>query len=253
MSKKHVPSMSNRNQSGGGTDAREKRVRVIVTAVIALAFLCALVIPKLVQRQKNRLVGTDSQGVVKGIQDNWLVANLGEGTNRQYSHIADIEPAEGYTLKGTGYLTDPNVRTVYFVSDTGIPEYTVTAAHGRYDQMAADFRDNQEILFTEVLGLGEVETGQAGQWHTAAFWVNGTIDDMFDEDGNAIEPTYDAEGNAVYPQKFEQAAYCYVESPVAGTSVLLSVTQFNRKENAFMDPSEILAFLTRAAQYIRYQ
>ena len=251
MSKNHVPSARSGRKGNEKKDQLDMRITIAVTAVIVLALLCAFFVPRIVRDRRDGVLGVDHSGMVKGIQDHWLVADIGEGTNRRYIHLADIEPMEGYAIKGTGYLTDPNVRSVYFEGEG--PEYSAVTAKGAYDRMAEDFRGNQDILLTQVLELGDVTEGQAGTWRTAAFWVNGTIDDMYDQDGNPVEPGVDDEGNAVYPQKYEQAAYCYVESPREGVSVLLSMVLFDREENAFMEPERMLEILMEAAGRIEYR
>lgn len=251
MSEKKVRSKSTRKPY----TAREKRALILFAAVIVVAALCLGIVPGIVERHRLHLVGTDSAGAVKGLQDNWLVANISQSgaSARRYSHVADIYPLEGYAFRGTGYLTDPNVRTVYYESPgADIPEYTVTIAKENYAAMAEAFASSQEMLFTEIFGRSEVQAGAAAGRATAAFWVNGTIDNMYDADGNPIEPEYDAEGNAVYPQKYELAAYCYVESPQDSLSTLLSVTLFNAEDNDFPEPSALIELLTRAAEKIEY-
>ena len=249
-SKGYRPSKSSRKPF----TAKEKRFLVIAAAVLVIALAGVIVIPNAVQSARLHLVGTDSNGVVKGIQDNWLVANLSKSSGtRQYSHVANAQPVDGYTLKGTGYLTDPNARTVYFEAPGAeIPEYTATIANGNYAEIALNFSTSQDIVLTEVIEQGDIEQSTIAGHAASAFWVNGTIDSLYDDDGNAIDPTYDDEGNAVYPQKYQLAAYCYVESPNPGLSVLLSITMFNTEENVYPDPSTLMSLLASAAERIEF-
>ena len=246
--------MNKKNTSPkGNRTAKENRAMLIFNVLLVVALVSIFVVPRMLYNSRNHIVGTDAAGRVTGLQDNWVVIDLEDRGTKKYSHLADAEPAEGYRLRGTGYLTDENVRMIYFETDGELGEYTVMATHGAYDRRAEEFRGNQEMLLTEVLNLGAVETGQSGKWRTASFCVNGTIDDMYDAEGNAITPTEDAEGNPVYPQKYEQAVYLYLESPMSDTSVLLSMTLFNREENVFPAMEEMTALLQRAAEGIRYQ
>lgn len=244
--------ISNKHANGKLTP-REVRALIITIFTFVLIVAAVIFIPEIVGRMRNHIVDVGEDGLVVGMEDNWLVTNLGDGEVKKYSHLANVDPVEGYVLQGTGYLSDANERTLYFVSEHAkIPEYTVTVARGTYEEMPAAVLAGQEAVLTEILASSTICTEQADDVKLAYFWVNGTIDSMYDSEGVEITPEYDADGNAQYPQKYMLAVYCYVESSIQDRSVLLSVTMYNEAENAFVEPDEIIELLKEAAQQIQY-
>lgn len=232
-----------------------KEIRALIAMVAALVLIVAMLIlvPDLVDRARNHIVGVGGDGLVEAMEDNWLITNLSDTGAPKYSHLANVGAVEGYALEGTGFLSDANERTLYFRSENAeIEEYTVTVAKGEYDQIAADVLDSQQAVLTEVLDTSEIGSEEINGLSISYFWVNGTIDNMYDTAGNSIEPEYDADGNAIYPQKYLLSAYCYVDSPIEERSVLLSATMYNEVDNTFVDPNNMIELLKTAVYQIQY-
>lgn len=227
---------------------------IIYTVIIVVVVAGFIVVPDWIEDTKNHVVGVNRDGIVKGMEDNWLVIDLGSSSSHKYSHLANIDPAEGYSFKNTDYLTDENVRMMYFSSDEDSSmEYIVMGAKNSYDVQAETFMNNQGAIFAEIYDASDLIREEVSGVNTAGFWANGTINIVYDSDGNPIEPEYDEEGNPVYPQKYGFAGYCYVESPVDNHSVLISMTLYNEESNDFPDAQTVMDTLYSAAAGIHFQ
>ncbi len=232
---------------------REIRALIAMAVIFVAVVATVIFVPEFVDRAQYHIVDVDADGQIEGMSDNWLVTNLNDGGAKKYSHLGNVDPVDGYALAGTGYITDANERTIYFAAeDATIPEYTATVAKGEYDAMAASVLEGQRMVLTETLDASEVRVEQIDGINVAYCWINGTIDSMYDSEGNPIEPEYDDEGNAVYPQKYVQTAYCYVDSPIPERSVLLCATMYNEEENVFVAPDAMIELLMTASRQIHY-
>ncbi len=154
MSKKSARSKGyrkNTKKKSKGYTPQEKRIMIIGFAVIILVIIGIVVIPDWVE--SFSLLDVDSDGVVQGLEDNWLICNVGTSSNKKYRKLAEVETPEGYELSSTeDGLTDSNLR--YFIyeptGDSVAENITIQSGSGEASELVETYRTTMSS-FSEIL------------------------------------------------------------------------------------------------------
>lgn len=165
-------------------------------------------------------------------QDNWLVADLGDGKNSEYYKIATVDTPEGYVL-----------------SDEDV-DGTSTAVDLRTSFVFKPVDEDSPLNYVYVLGIAKTPQEMVEQAHNALGSMvgeDGSITDITDyktEKGTAryfsYQMVYESEdGSGV--MKYTQAMAFYMPTGYKGTSVLISVNCAPESAEGFVEENVLLA------------
>lgn len=248
----------NQKKSTGYTES-EKKIMTIGFLVIVLVIVGVLVLPDWIESFSLLKV---KDGVVQGVEDNWLICNLGTSSSPKYRKLAEINPVEGFELTGTNYITDANVP--YFVyaptGDSAAQQMTIQAGNGDAQTLAEKYASSIGA-FAEVLYQDEVIHDTVGDREIWAVLVeyrmeNYTETETETEADSETEPkttqspndytdtvektdtVVDSEAEPTYT--YSQSAIVYTDTLVDGRSIVISASVEGDSEAAFGDREALL-------------
>lgn len=140
-----------------GYTPQEIRTMIIGFAVIIVVVIGVLVVPDFIESFHLLKV---KDGVVQGVEDNWLICNTGTSSHKKYRKLAETEPVEGYELSSIedGY-TDANLRYITYApaDDSGVAEkLIVQPGNGAAAELVSAYQ-TQISRFGELLYLSDIE------------------------------------------------------------------------------------------------
>lgn len=260
-----------------GYTPREKKIMIIGFAVIAVAILCAAFLPDWIESFSLLKV---EDGVVQGMEDNWLISNVGTSTKPKYRKIAEVDPPEGYALtKRDSLSSDENLTyAVYEPVESGIAQQLLAqTAKGDPESLISTLSTNMSIYGGEYLYTGEstqetidgktlystlieytmpASTGdmEADTTEAATAEPDTTGAPTAEPDTAEADTTEADTAEAGDAEKvYTQSAIVYVVSPLDGYSVVLTASNDGSDESAFADRDALLAFVKDWATTVRLE
>lgn len=252
----------NQKKSTGYTES-EKKIMTIGFLVIVLVIVGVLVLPDWIESFSLLKV---KDGVVQGVEDNWLICNLGTSSSPKYRKLAEINPVEGFELTDTNYITDANVP--YFVyaptGDSPVQQMTIQAGNGNAQTLAEKYAGTI-VNFAEVLYQDEVIHDTVADREIWAVLVEYRMENYTEAETeteaeadsetetepkttqspndytDTVEETdtvVDTETEPTYT--YTQSAIVYTDTLVDGRSVVISASVEGDSESAFVDREALL-------------
>ena len=160
-----------------------KPLLITVAAIAAVALIWWVVVTFIyVPANGVRVIG----GSTTGVQDNWIVANLGTTNNPQYFHMADFDAPEGYTEDkdyASSIYSDSNIQTRYFTADdeNAVAKSVYVAGVANYTAQAMAERLLSYGYFTDTEGPTTQTIG-----NYTVVWGYGKMQST-DDEGNYID------------------------------------------------------------------
>lgn len=236
-----------------GYTPREKKIMIIGFAVIAVAILCAAFLPDWIESFSLLKV---EDGVVQGMEDNWLISNVGTSTKPKYRKIAEVDPPEGYALtKRDSLSSDENLTyAVYEPVESGIAQQLLAqTAKGDPESLISTLSTNMSVYGGEYLYTGEStqETidGKTLYSTLIEYTMPANTASNGSDESEGTEATEASETEKIYTQ----SAVVYVVSPLDGYSVVLTASNDGSDESAFADRDALLAFVKDWATTVRLE
>ena len=235
----------NQKKSTGYTES-EKKIMTIGFLVIVLVIVGVLVLPDWIESFSLLKV---KDGVVQGVEDNWLICNLGTSSSPKYRKLAEINPVEGFELADTSYITDAN--TPYFIlkptGDSAAQQMTIQAGNGSAQTLAEKYASSIGA-FAEVLEIWavlveyrmenytetEAETDSETETEPKTTQSPNDYTDTVEETDTVV----DSEAEPTYT--YSQSAIVYTDTLVDGRSVVISASVEGDSEAAFGDREALL-------------
>lgn len=139
-----------------GYTPQEIRTMIIGFAVIIVVVIGVLVVPDFIESFHLLKV---KDGVVQGVEDNWLVCNTGTSSHKKYRKLGETEPVEGYELDSIedGY-SDANLRYFNYTptSDDAVAQkLIIQPGNGEASELVETYK-TQIGTFGETLYVGDV-------------------------------------------------------------------------------------------------
>lgn len=139
-----------------GYTPQEIRTMIIGFAVIVVVVIGVLVVPDFIESFHLLKV---KDGVVQGVEDNWLVCNTGTSSHKKYRKLGETEPVEGYELDSIedGY-SDANLRYFNYTptSDDAVAQkLIIQPGNGEASELVETYK-TQIGTFGETLYVGDV-------------------------------------------------------------------------------------------------
>ncbi|MGN0802847.1 MAG: hypothetical protein ACI4MF_09660, partial [Candidatus Faecivicinus sp.] len=139
-----------------GYTPQEIRTMIIGFAVIVVVIIGVLVVPDFIESFHLLKV---KDGVVQGVEDNWLVCNTGTSSHKKYRKLGETEPVEGYELSSIedGY-SDANLRYFNYspTSDDAVAQkLIIQPGNGDASELVQTYK-TQIGAFGETLYVGDV-------------------------------------------------------------------------------------------------
>ena len=75
-----------------GFSKGELKTLIIAAVVLVLAIAAIIILPDAIEARHLIKV---KDGALQGVEDNWLVLNVGTSSNPKYRKIAEVDPVEG--------------------------------------------------------------------------------------------------------------------------------------------------------------
>lgn len=220
----------NQKKSTGYTES-EKKIMTIGFLVIVLVIVGVLVLPDWIESFSLLKV---KDGVIQGVEDNWLICNLGTSSSPKYRKLAEINPVDGFELSETSYITDAN--TPYFIytptGDSAAQKLSIQAGNGGAETLAKQYAESIGA-FSEVSYKSDVTEETVGDRKVWTVLVEFRMEDYVEEDADSeteTEPTY----------TYTQSALVYTDTFVDGRSVVISASVEGDSESAFGDREALL-------------
>ena len=91
-----------------GFSKGELKTLIIAAVVLVLAIAAIIILPDAIEARHLIKV---KDGALQGVEDNWLVLNVGTSSHPKYRKIAEVDPAEGYSFEKTDHLSSLNLST----------------------------------------------------------------------------------------------------------------------------------------------
>ena len=238
----------NQKKSTGYTES-EKKIMTIGFLVIVLVIVGVLVLPDWIESFSLLKV---KDGVVQGVEDNWLICNLGTSSSPKYRKLAEVNPVEGFELTGTNYITDANVS--YFVyaptGDSAAQQMTIQAGNGDAQTLAEKYASSIGA-FAEVLYQDEVIHDTVGDREIWAVLVEYRMENYTEteteteaETDTEAETETEAEADSATEAEptytYSQSAIVYTDTLVDGRSIVISASVEGDSEAAFGDREALL-------------
>lgn len=222
-----------------GYTPREKKIMIIGFAVIAVAILCAAFLPDWIESFSLLKV---EDGVVQGMEDNWLISNVGTSTKPKYRKIAEVDPPEGYALtKRDSLSSDENLTyAVYEPVESGIAQQLMAQAGSQEaETLSASYSSIASLYGGEYLYTSEVQQDTIDGKTIYTILVEYTMQTNTDTEN----PEYG----------YTQSAAAYIDSPLDGRCVLLTANNDGADESAFADRDAMLEFVRNWAATVRLE
>ena len=201
-----------------GYTPQEIRTMIIGFAVIIVVVIGVLVVPDFIESFHLLKV---KDGVVQGVEDNWLICNTGTSSHKKYRKLAETEPVEGYELSSIedGY-TDANLRYITYApaDDSGVAEkLIVQPGNGAAAELVSAYQ-TQISRFGELLYLSDIEESTVNDTNVYSLIVEYRTQD-YSEQVAAEEAEAEAEAAAEDEAPAEEtAAATEEEAPAEETA-----------------------------------
>ena len=200
-----------------GYTPQEIRTMIIGFAVIIVVVIGVLVVPDFIESFHLLKV---KDGVVQGVEDNWLICNTGTSSHKKYRKLAETEPVEGYELSSIedGY-TDANLRYITYApaDDSGVAEkLIVQPGNGAAAELVSAYQ-TQISRFGELLYLSDIEESTVNDTNVYSLIVEYRTQD-YSEQVAAEEAEAEAEAAAEDEAPAEEAADTEEEAPAEETA-----------------------------------
>ena len=188
-----------------GYTPQEIRTMIIGFAVIIVVVIGVLVVPDFIESFHLLKV---KDGVVQGVEDNWLICNTGTSSHKKYRKLAETEPVEGYELSSIedGY-TDANLRYITYApaDDSGVAEkLIVQPGNGAAAELVSAYQ-TQISRFGELLYLSDIEESTVNDTNVYSLIVEYRTQD-YSEQVAAEEAEAEAEAAAEDDAPVEETA-----------------------------------------------
>lgn len=188
-----------------GYTPQEIRTMIIGFAVIIVVVIGVLVVPDFIESFHLLKV---KDGVVQGVEDNWLICNTGTSSHKKYRKLAETEPVEGYELSSIedGY-TDANLRYITYApaDESGVAEkLIVQPGNGAAAELVSAYQ-TQISRFGELLYLSDIEESTVNDTNVYSLIVEYRTQD-YSEQVAAEEAEAEAEAAAEDEAPAEEAA-----------------------------------------------
>lgn len=188
-----------------GYTPQEIRTMIIGFAVIIVVVIGVLVVPDFIESFHLLKV---KDGVVQGVEDNWLICNTGTSSHKKYRKLAETEPVEGYELSSIedGY-TDANLRYITYApaDDSGVAEkLIVQPGNGAAAELVSAYQ-TQISRFGELLYLSDIEESTVNDTNVYSLIVEYRTQD-YSEQVAAEEAEAEAEAAAEDEAPVEETA-----------------------------------------------
>ena len=188
-----------------GYTPQEIRTMIIGFAVIIVVVIGVLVVPDFIESFHLLKV---KDGVVQGVEDNWLICNTGTSSHKKYRKLAETEPVEGYELSSIedGY-TDANLRYITYApaDDIGVAEkLIVQPGNGAAAELVSAYQ-TQISRFGELLYLSDIEESTVNDTNVYSLIVEYRTQD-YSEQVAAEEAEAEAEAAAEDEAPVEETA-----------------------------------------------
>lgn len=220
----------NQKKTNGYTES-EKKIMTIGFLVIVVVIIGVLVLPDWIESFSLLKV---KDGVVQGVEDNWLICNLGTSSSPKYRKLAEINPVDGFEMSETSYITDAN--TPYFIfeptGDSAAQKLTVQAGNGGAEALASKYAETIGA-FSDVLYKSDVAAETVGDRKIWTILVEYRMENYSEEEAESdaeTEPTY----------SYTQSALVYTDALVSGRSIVISAAVDGDSESVFVDREALL-------------
>ncbi len=245
----------------------EIRTLIIGFVVIILAIAAIIYLPDAIEA--THLVKVED-GEFVGAEDNWLITNVSDTSTRKYRKLAEVDPAEGYTLDSTTTSSTSNLsRTFTFKAEdeenAAVKEYVVSGSATSCKELSETVYNNFASNAVSAYGLNVTEYSDALQtaeingktlyWFSAVYTYDETVEnteEATDEtatEETATEDTAEAATEETVTH-YIQSLNVYAPADVKGMTVILSTTNDCLSEEEFADMDAMLDVLKDAAGQI---
>lgn len=235
MAKKSARSKGFRNpkKRSNAYTLPEKRALIFSVSILAAILFCAVAVPRIV----DAVLYLDVRdGVVQGVEDDWLIKNFSETDKPRYRKVAEVSPAQGYVFdRAEASPVDKQENYLYYrAEDSSVPlqEYYAFAGNSSYDELARDSLDTIQNFVDEVIYAGEVVSGEYEEVKYCSYVLEYS-------DNNAAD-------NQAAQMEYIQMVNVYVQSPMKDTCVILSSTIVGGDISVFADRGALLDSLVAA-------
>ena len=220
----------NQKKNTGYTES-EKRIMTIGFLVIVVIIIGVLVLPDWIESFSLLKV---RDGVVQGVEDNWLICNLGTSSSPKYRKLAEVNPIDGFEMTGTSYITDSNTPYLIFAptGDSAAQTMTIQAGNGGAQTLAEKYASTIGN-FAEVLYRDELIHETVADHEIWAILLEYRMEDFTESESDTeteADPTY----------TYTQSAVVYTDTLVDGRSVVISAAVEGDSEAAFGDREALL-------------
>jgi len=203
----------------------EKKIMIIGFAALVVILIAVLVLPDAIARIGSLKV---SDGVVQGLEENWLISNTGTSSKKIYKKLAEVEAIEGYELEETvDGITDSNLRYFVYQPAEGAegPELLIQSGSNNAKTLMANYR-TMLGSYAEILYLDEdVKEETIDGMKTYSCVIEYRMEDYNEEATEETEPTY----------TYTQTAVVYIESNLSEKSVVITLANEGADETVFGD------------------
>lgn len=233
-----------------GYTPQEKKIMIIGGILLVVIFLGIVFLPDFIESFSLLKV---EDGVVQGVEDNWLVVNTGTSGKAKYKKLAEVEAAEGYELDAVEPgLTDSNLPYFRFkpvAEGAPMQTFTVQQGSGEAKELCEKFSTNIGY-YGEILNMGEVQEHDVNGMKAYSVISEYRMQDYSQQieaaqNETAEETTEAAEEEIVY--EYTQNVIVYLESAIGGKCVVISGMNTGADESVFGDSEAMLADLLKAA------
>lgn len=284
MSKKkaHHQDRSAQTKSRLGYTPKEKKIMIFDFAGLVVVLALIIWLPDFI-RSFGLLDVKD--GVVQGVEDNWLICDVGTSSRNEYRKLAEIGDIDGYELSLSASVSDENVLYHDYAPTGDGPAQTLRfmSVSGEASEMFDTLTERQSMFMNEVTYQSEPEELTINGRDAYVFLIEGTMQDYeaeaeaaaetdaeaADASGDAAaetapeatpeaadasgdaesETTGDAEDDAA-AVTYLQNAYLYIDSGISGHSVLVNAFNEGADESVFADHDAMIELVERAAQSV---
>lgn len=214
-----------------GYTPREIKIMIAGFLVILIGFLCALYLPDFIE--SFHLLKVEAE-TVQGVEENWLVGNVGSTSKKKYRKIGEVESIEGYALTGSDSFGDANVRyLIYEPVDSGAAEQIIVqVANGKAETLINDYTTNISKYGAELLYASDIQQETIDDKEIYCLLTEYRMRSNDDDDN----PTYD----------YTQSAIIYTPSLVNEKCVVLSAMNSGDSDAVFADRDGMLELAKRA-------
>ena len=228
-----------------GFSKGELKTLIIAAVVLVLAIAAIIILPDAIEARHLIKV---KDGALQGVEDNWLVLNVGTSSHPKYRKIAEVDPAEGYSFEKTDHLSSLNLSTnLTFKADdeqNAVADTYVALSSANECKALAEkaFSNIQSGVITSQLNV----LTQSDKLQTCD--VNGVQGYWYTMNYSSEVPAEEEGGEAT--TKYSQNVYLYLPAGIKDTSVILSASNTCESEEEFGDVDAMLEMLKEASTHI---